>query len=239
MNAGPTSFKAVHIAIVAPSRSDAGRWRAQLEASSSRFEVRTWTSAEEALRELRRSKTDILVCELSLVDWDGLDLLLAVRRRNLAIRTVAMLDRQCERDLELLGKCPVAHAVTRFDLEPAQFSRVIDQANNGGTYLDDSFVELVRRQQRLAESYSNKLTPSEVRVLAFAGSALDDKEVARALGISVSTAHTHRRRAMQKLGLHSQLEIVGYAARKGLVRYASERVLRPGFDVAALEATGT
>jgi DNA-binding NarL/FixJ family response regulator len=42
------------------------------------------------------------------------------------------------------------------------------------------------------------------------------KEIARALGVSSKTVETHRRRMMQKLGLHSVAELTKYAVREGL-----------------------
>jgi DNA-binding NarL/FixJ family response regulator len=44
-----------------------------------------------------------------------------------------------------------------------------------------------------------------------------NKTIARALGVSPATVHTHRRRLMTKLGVHSAAELVRYAARNGLL----------------------
>jgi DNA-binding NarL/FixJ family response regulator len=54
-------------------------------------------------------------------------------------------------------------------------------------------------------------------VLQLLGQGHANKDVATMLGISLSTAETHRSNLMQKLDLHSTAEIVLYAVRKGLV----------------------
>ena len=108
-------------------------------------------------------------------------------------------------------------------------------ANEGKSSVSSAVSSLMRRPHLLSDSYWGKLTAAETRVLALAGGGLSDKEVATTLDISTSTAHTHRRNTMRKLGLHSHAAIMAYSAKKGLVRYVSDRVLRPGFDFEQLE----
>ena len=43
------------------------------------------------------------------------------------------------------------------------------------------------------------------------------KEVAALLGVSVSTAESHRSRIMEKLDIHETASLVRYAIRKGLI----------------------
>ncbi len=49
------------------------------------------------------------------------------------------------------------------------------------------------------------------------------KQIARALGVSTKTVETHRRRMMQKLGLHSVAELTKYAVREGLSSLEMQR----------------
>ena len=61
------------------------------------------------------------------------------------------------------------------------------------------------------------LTPRERDVLRLIVAGDTNKKIARALGVSPNTVHTHRRRLMRKLGVHSTAELVCYAARNGLL----------------------
>jgi two-component system response regulator NreC len=72
------------------------------------------------------------------------------------------------------------------------------------------------QKKGLTDSY-HLLTGRERQVLQLLGQGHSNKDVASMLGISVSTAETHRSNLMQKLDLHSAAEIVLYAVRKGLV----------------------
>lgn len=60
------------------------------------------------------------------------------------------------------------------------------------------------------------LTPREIEVLELLADGKSNKEVAVWLGITVRTAETHRAKIMQKLNLHSAVELVHYAARHGI-----------------------
>jgi DNA-binding CsgD family transcriptional regulator len=61
------------------------------------------------------------------------------------------------------------------------------------------------------------LSPREHEVLRLLASNKANKEIGVFLGISVRTVESHRRRIMEKLGIHSLAELVHYAIRHGLV----------------------
>ena len=62
------------------------------------------------------------------------------------------------------------------------------------------------------------LTPREIEVLRLIALGDSSKEVARKLGISFKTAHSHRQRIMGKLGVHESTALVRYAIRIGLIQ---------------------
>ena len=64
---------------------------------------------------------------------------------------------------------------------------------------------------------SNPLTPREQEVLRLLASSHVNKQIAAALGISVRTVESHRRRIMEKLEIHSLSGLVHYAIRHNLV----------------------
>jgi DNA-binding CsgD family transcriptional regulator len=61
------------------------------------------------------------------------------------------------------------------------------------------------------------LTPRENDVLRCVAAGLQNKEVARELGISVATARNHVHNILQKLEVHSKLEAISLAFRQGWV----------------------
>lgn len=61
------------------------------------------------------------------------------------------------------------------------------------------------------------LSPREREVVRLIAAGQTNKTIARALGVSPETVHTHRGRLMTKLGVHSAVEVVRYAVRTGLL----------------------
>ena len=56
---------------------------------------------------------------------------------------------------------------------------------------------------------SGELTPSEWRVVELAAAGRANKEIARALFISVHTVESHLSRAYATLGVHSRTQLAG------------------------------
>lgn len=68
-------------------------------------------------------------------------------------------------------------------------------------------------------SLSHSLWPEPMSTrLILADEGQSTKEVAALLGISVTTAESHRIRLMQKLEIHQTAGLVRYAIRRGLIQ---------------------
>jgi DNA-binding CsgD family transcriptional regulator len=65
------------------------------------------------------------------------------------------------------------------------------------------------------------LTPRETEVLQLVASGLQNKEIAQKLGLSLATVRNHVHNALEKLNVHSKLEMVSMAFRRGWVRRTS------------------
>lgn len=64
------------------------------------------------------------------------------------------------------------------------------------------------------------LTPRETEVLQHVAAGLQNKEIAERLGLSLATVRNHVHNTLEKLGVHSKLEMTSLAFRKGWVRKA-------------------
>ena len=61
------------------------------------------------------------------------------------------------------------------------------------------------------------LTPRETEVLHHVAAGLQNKEVARNLGLSLATVRNHVHNILVKLGVHSKLEAVSLSFRNGWI----------------------
>ena len=79
-------------------------------------------------------------------------------------------------------------------------------------------VESIRRApQRGAPPAAPPLTPRETEVLHHVAAGLQNKEVARNLGLSLATVRNHVHNVLVKLGVHSKLEAVSLSFRNGWI----------------------
>ena len=60
-----------------------------------------------------------------------------------------------------------------------------------------------------------RMTPREREIVELIGDGLSNKELATRLGVAAHTVKSHVRNIMEKLALHSRLQIAVYAHRQG------------------------
>ncbi|MGH2538648.1 MAG: response regulator [Candidatus Promineifilaceae bacterium] len=105
----------------------------------------------------------------------------------------------------------------------AELVTAIHVTYEGDTYLSPTISrrvveEYIRRADNDYEPDSlNQLTSREREILQLIAEGRTSKEIGDLLVISDRTVHSHRRKLMEKLGLHSIAELTLYAVKKGLV----------------------
>ena len=179
----------------------------------------------EARRFLNGSagETDVAVCDLALPDGDGFDLIEELAANGGGVITL----------------------VLSASLEPARFARAVEAGASGvlhkaaaiGDIVEavkrlrageallspDEVIEMLRmvsrqRQEQLeAQRAIDRLTRREREVLQALAEGLDSKDIAEKLHITVETERTHMVNILNKLGVHSRLQALVFAARNGIV----------------------
>jgi DNA-binding NarL/FixJ family response regulator len=168
-------------------------------------------------------ETDVAVCDLALPDGDGFDLIEELAANGGEVITL----------------------VLSASLEPARFARAVEAGASGvlhkaaaiGDIVEavkrlrageallspDEVIEMLRmvsrqRQEQLeAQRAIDRLTRREREVLQALAEGLDSKDIAEKLHITVETERTHMVNILNKLGVHSRLQALVFAARNGLV----------------------
>jgi DNA-binding NarL/FixJ family response regulator len=113
---------------------------------------------------------------------------------------------------------------TGYVLKDAAFdelARAIRAVHAQGVYLSPGIARAVTENlgatpSRRAAANLAALTPREREVLQLLANGQSTKQLALALGISVKTVETHRRRIMERLSLHSLAALTKFAIREGL-----------------------
>jgi DNA-binding NarL/FixJ family response regulator len=182
-------------------------------------------SLAEARRALEGLETepDLGVIDLSLPDGEGTELIKDLREANedfAALLLTASLDRTDHARAVEAGAAGVVH-------KSADVDEVLDatrRISEGETLLSPGeLVEMLRiasqdrEEEREARANIEQLTRREREVLQALSEGLSNKQIAQRLHMSVDTERTHMMNILSKLGVHSRLQALLFAARHGLV----------------------
>lgn len=168
-------------------------------------------------------EADLGVIDLSLPDGEGVDLIRELREDNkdfAALILTASLDKMEYARAVEAGAAGVIH-------KSADVDDIIDAVRRlaaGETLLSSQeIVELLRlagqgrEEEREARTSIDQITPREREVLQALSEGLSNKEIAARLHMSVDTERTHMMNILNKLGVHSRLQALLFAARHGVV----------------------
>jgi DNA-binding NarL/FixJ family response regulator len=177
----------------------------------------------ESRRVMEDREADLAVVDLSLPDGEGVELIEDLREANphfAALVLTASLDRAEHARAVEAGAAGVLH-------KSADVDEILDAARRlaaGETLLSpQELVELLRlagqsrEEEREARMSIEQLTRREREVLLALSEGLSNKQIAEQLHMSVDTERTHMMNILNKLGVHSRLQALLFAARHGLV----------------------
>jgi two-component system, NarL family, response regulator DevR len=181
-------------------------------------------SLAEARRDALGLRADLGVIDLSLPDGEGVELIRELREANrefAALILTASLDKAEHARAVEAGAAGVLH-------KSADVDEILDATRRlaaGETLLSpQELMELLRlagrsrEEEREARMSIDQITPREREVLQKLAEGLSNKEIADGLHMSVDTERTHMMNILNKLGVHSRLQALLFAARHGLVR---------------------
>jgi DNA-binding NarL/FixJ family response regulator len=177
----------------------------------------------ETRRKMDGFEADLGVIDLALPDGEGTELIGELREANpefAALVLTASLDRTEHARAVEAGAAGIVH-------KSADVDTIIDatrRIGEGETLLsEDELIALLRlagqnREEKVeARASIEQITPREKEVLQKLAEGLSNREIAASLHMSVDTERTHMMNILNKLGVHSRLQALVFAARHGLV----------------------
>ena len=180
-------------------------------------------SLDEARRLMQGREADMGVIDLALPDGEGVELIEELCEANpefAALVLTASLDRAEHARAIEAGAAGVLH-------KSADVDEIMDATRRlaaGETLISsDELVEMLRlagqsrEEDREARESIEQLTRREIQVLEALAEGLTNREIAGRLHMSVDTERTHMMNILSKLGVHSRLQALLFAARYGII----------------------
>jgi DNA-binding NarL/FixJ family response regulator len=179
------------------------------------------SSGRQAMSLVRRVRPHVVLIDAAMPDARWLDVLVELRRSAPTVRILVLIG-----DLGLDGMVQALDAgasgfVHKKDSVDGVL-RAIRAARDGEIAVDRVMLAhlLERRRGSVAPAHAalaGSLTTREIEVLGLMGRGLDPQAIAAELGIRLSTCRTYEKNILAKLEVHTQLDAVVTAIRRGLI----------------------
>jgi DNA-binding NarL/FixJ family response regulator len=198
--------QAVHIMLVDDHPLVRDGLRARLESVPHFRVVAEAGSGTEALAMLETARVDLVLMDITMRDGSGIDATAQLGRSHPGI-AVLMLSMHDKLEYVTQAMQAGARGYVLKDAPGKDIVLAIDTVMAGGIY----YSAPVARQLARPSVPDNQLTTREQEVLRHIANGESNKQIARALDLSVRTVETHRLNIKRKLGIEGQAELIKFA----------------------------
>jgi DNA-binding NarL/FixJ family response regulator len=180
--------------------------RARLEAMPQFEVVAEASGAAEALEQAGRHQVDLVLMDINMRGPNGIE---ATAQFKQAFPRIAVLILSMHDKLEYVSQAIQAGArgYVLKDAPGKDIVVAIETVMSGGIY----YSAALARQLAQPQNQDNQLTTREHEVLRHIANGESNKQIARALDLSVRTVETHRLNIKRKLGIEGQAELIRFA----------------------------
>jgi len=168
------------------------------------------------------TKPDVVLLDVGLRDEDSLGVAAALIKRSPGTKVIIMDLIPMSDDIVQFVNAGVSGFVLK-DATFDEFVATIRSVAAGGKVLPSGMTESLFSQiAKAADAQGHeqvledvRMTRREREVIDLIGQGLSNKEIAQRLNIAAHTVKSHVRNVMEKLALHTRLQIAAYSRRDG------------------------
>lgn len=181
-------------------------------------EIGEASNGAEVMDLLFKNEWDILILDLSMPDKNGLDVLLEIKQRKPDQKVLILTMNQEDEVAMRALKTGAAGFLTKESV-PEELINAVNKINAGGRYISHSMAEMIAfsMEKSTGKAPHESLSDREFQVLCLIASGNSLKEISRDLCISVKTVSTYRTRIIEKLKVHSNVDITHYAIKHRII----------------------
>ncbi|MCG6898741.1 MAG: UvrY/SirA/GacA family response regulator transcription factor [Gammaproteobacteria bacterium] len=174
---------------------------------------------EQAIRQVRKQKPDVILMDISMPGIGGLEATRKITQRSPDMKVIVVTVHDDDPFPARLLEAGAAGYITKgCDID--EIIQAIRSVYSGKQYITPGVA------QKLALSFVNnqgkslleELTPREVQVMLMVVQGESNREISEKLCLSPKTTSTYRGRLFEKLGVDNDVELTRFAIRHGLIR---------------------
>lgn len=183
--------------------------RARLEAAPRLRVVGEAGSGQEAIEQAGACQPDLVLMDVNMKGGSGIEATarLLGHYPGIAVLILSMHDKP---EYVTQAMAAGARGYVLKDAPGKDIVLAIDTVMGGGIY----YSAALARQLASAAASDNVLTAREEEVLNHIANGQSNKQIARALDLSVRTVETHRLNIKRKLGIEGQAELIRFAVQR-------------------------
>ena len=174
-------------------------------------------SSLEAIDRAQTLNPDVIVLDIGLPDFSGIELTHRLRQAGCTAQIVALSAYAEKHFVTEMLRAGAAAYVSK-NAAGTELFQAIRAVERGQNYVSPDVTGNLFSQLRDEDpdSENRKLGRREREVLRLIAQGQRSPEIAEQLHISIGTVEAHRRNIMRKLDLHSVAELTKYALREGI-----------------------
>jgi len=182
--------------------------------------ITTYSNGEDTINGLPLSKPDVLLLDINLPDWNGIDLCKTILKTHPELHIIALTNFNETSFVKNMIKNGAKGYLLK-NTNKNELKSAIKKVYKGEQYLQKSIQELLLNESigiTARNTFIPKLTRREQEILNLIAEEFTTNEIAKKLFVSVKTIETHRSHLIQKLEVRNTAGLVRIAIEKGLIK---------------------
>jgi DNA-binding NarL/FixJ family response regulator len=186
----------------------------------------------ESVKQCLQLRPDLLILDISMPSLNGLDAARQILKRNPDQKILILTDVESEQVIHDCLEAGVRGWILKSDA-PDELTAAIEQLQQNRSSFSPRISNLILYgylKPHTANSIMGRparLSIREREVVQLVSEGKTSREMAQLLGVTVKTAESHRNNIMNKLELHSTVELVMYAIRNQIVNVQLPTIMPP------------
>lgn len=180
--------------------------------------VGTASTQKDALQFLSSNRVDVLLTDLDLPDGDGADIIAVARDKQPSLLAMVISVFGDERHVIHAIQAGASGYLLK-DGGTEEIGNAISQLVEGHSPISPTIAHhLIKALQPKSSDLSDRvLSDRELEVLTFAAKGFTYAEIAKMIGVSISTVSSYTRRVYTKLSVNSKSQAIYEASKMGLM----------------------
>ncbi len=178
--------------------------------------IGTAKSKDETTEILEKNFVDIAIIDLSLPEFEGIDLQKIIIQNSPFTKTIVFSMHDSEWVISQLITCGIRGYVSKTS-DFQELKKAINEVMKGKRYFCNKTKEKYFSLFDLQENNNKELTRREKDIIRLIFQEFKTAQIAKKLNISQNTVESHRKNIMQKLHANNSVGIIKKAIERGII----------------------